>query len=79
MFKLTAILCVLAVGSPNNHLCSYGDVPLTDGIKLNNLEDIKKKCVSVNDDNVLVSSLDKHYKFIPFVNENTEVLGLVKL
>lgn len=42
-------------------------------------EDIKKKCVSVNDDNVLVSSLDKHYKFIPFVNENTEVLGLVKL
>ncbi len=42
-------------------------------------EDIKKNCVSVNDDNVLVTSLDKHYKFIPFVNQNREVLGLVRL
>lgn len=42
-------------------------------------EDIKKKCVTVNDDNVLVSSLDKHYKFIPLLNALGQVSGLVKL
>ena len=42
-------------------------------------EDIKKKCVSVNNDNVLVSSLDKHYKFIPLLNALGQVSGLVKL
>ena len=42
-------------------------------------EDIKKNCISVNDENILLSSLDKHYKFVPLINENREVLGLVKL
>ena len=42
-------------------------------------EDIKNNCFTVKDDNILVSALDKHYKFVPLLNDLEQVMGLVKL
>ena len=42
-------------------------------------DDIKKNCFSVNDENILVSTLNKHYKFVPLLNDFGQVSGLVKL
>ena len=67
MFKLTAILCVLAVGSPNNHLCLYGDVPLTDGIKLNNLQICEQTYQSMEE--VIVPEFNKRGIAVEFFCE----------
>jgi len=67
MFKLTAILCVLAVGSPNNHLCLYGDVPLSDGIKLQNLQICKQTYQSMEE--VIVPEFNKRGITVEFFCE----------
>ena len=67
MFKLTAILCVLAVGSPDNHLCLYGDVPLTDGIKLNNLETCEQTYQNIEE--IIVPDFNKRGISVKFFCE----------
>ena len=42
-------------------------------------EEIKKNCFSVNDENILISTINKHYKFVPLLDNMTVVTGLVKL
>lgn len=42
-------------------------------------DEIKRNCISVNDSNILLSSLDRHYKFIPLLDGLKKMIGLVKL
>lgn len=43
------------------------------------LEDIKMDCFSVSNENILVTDLDKHFKFVPLLDKDKKVIGLVKL